>query len=473
MFKYRIFSLLLTLVFFTIGCRNEDYIALANYNNDNEEYNSEQVDLVSYPDWDEETHSNAVDPNFDVVFAQNAVLRLDIAISNTDWDAMWSDLGSNISSSMGGVFRAVGGGAEAVDLDFTPIWVPCTVTYDGIDWYKVGVRFKGNSSLSTAYTSGNEKLSLKLDFDQYEDDYPALTNQRFYGFKRLNLNNNYNDESLMREKVGADLFREFGLAAPNTSFCALYIDTGSGAEYFGVYTIVEEVSDSVIKTQFADGSGNLYKPEEDASTFASGSYNTSEFNLKTNLDAPNYGDVRGLYDALHSTDRVFDEVAWRAEVESYLDVDRFLKWLAANIVIQNWDTYGLMGHNYFLYNNPSTGLLTWIPWDNNEAFQSGNSALSPDLSSVSSSWPLISYLYDETEYVEIYDGYLEEFLDKVWVYEDMVAIYESYYNLLKEYAYAEVSGRTFLSGSSSFDSAYYILKTHVTSRISTVSAYLD
>ena len=30
-----------------------------------------------------------------------------------------------------------------------------------------------------------------------------------------------------------------------------------------------------------------------------------------------------------------------------------------------------MTHNYFLYNDPDTGKLNWIPWDNNEALLNG------------------------------------------------------------------------------------------------------
>lgn len=40
------------------------------------------------------------------------------------------------------------------------------------------------------------------------------------------------------------------------------------------------------------------------------------------------------------------------------DVDGFLRYLAVNGIIQNWDTYGRMVHNYFLYNAPETGKLT-------------------------------------------------------------------------------------------------------------------
>ncbi|MGD8807508.1 MAG: CotH kinase family protein, partial [Chloroflexota bacterium] len=49
----------------------------------------------------------------------------------------------------------------------------------------------------------------------------------------------------------------------------------------------------------------------------------------------------------------------------------FLKWLAISAIIQHWDAYGNMSHNYYLYDDPETGQLTWISWDNNMAMSAG------------------------------------------------------------------------------------------------------
>ncbi len=352
------------------------------------------------------------------------------------------------------------------------MWVPCTINFNDKDWYEVGVRFKGNSSLSSTYSSGNKKLSLKLDFDQFEDDNPSLKNQRFYGFKQLNLNNNYNDLALMRDKVAADLFRSFGLAAAHSAFYTVYIND----EYYGVYTLLEEVDNTVIKTQFSDGSGNLYKPEGDASTFKSGSYDTSELYLKTNTSEPDYSDAQALYDVINSAERTSNPSAWQEDLENVFDVDAFLKWLAANAVIQNWDTYGMMTHNYYIYNY--MGRLTWIPWDNNEAFKSGTgnrSSIEIDkMGSVSSSWPLISYIYGVAEYEAQYKTYLKEFVDEHFVTAQMQALYDEYYNLLKSYAEAEVSGKSFFNNpASEFSSAVSTLKSHVQSRTTTVNNFVN
>jgi len=458
--KHNLFIAILLLLSIS-ACRKDGLV---------EELEGEKVDTADYADWTETTHSNLAEPNYSVVFKQNEVLRFDIKISSDDWSTMQSDLAANLSSSSG----RPGGAPTTSDSDYDPIWVPCSFNYNDTEWYHVGIRYKGNSSLQSAYQMGNKKLSFKIDFDEFEGDYPAMKNQRFYGFKQLNLNNNYDDPSLMREKVGADLFRQFGLASAQTAFCIVYIDNGTGPKYYGVYALVEEVDDTVLDSQFADGSGNLYKPDGDAASFAQGTYDTDEFYLKTNEEAATYTDVKVLYDIINSSVRTSDVNTWKTNLEAVFNVDTYMKWLAANTVIQNWDTYGRMTHNYYLYNNPENNLLTWIPWDNNEAFQEGKQegALSLSLSEVGSNWPLIRYLIDIDEYNQMYESYLQQFVDEVFVPTSLISSYSSYYDLLKDYAYAEESGYTYILYDSQFDQAVATLKTHVQSRNDAVNVYL-
>lgn len=385
---------------------------------------------LSIPDWTTQTHSNDVAPNYDVVFEEQTIKQLHIQISESNWEAMQTDLDNNMSTM-------IGPGAE---FDFDPVWVPATITFEGLDWYKVGIRYKGNSTLRNAYQSNTEKYPFKLDFDEFEDDFPQIKNQRFYGFKQLNLSNNDSDGSLMREKIASDLFRTFGVPSARTAFYAVYLDRGNGSQFIGVYTLVEEVDDSVPDSQFPDNNGNLYKPDGDAASFASGTYDESEFDLKTNEDEADFSDVKSLYDILHNSSRTTDPEQWKADLETIFDVDGFLKYLAVNNTIQNWDTYGVMTHNYFLYNNE--GLLSWIPWDNNESFQEGkqSGALSFGMSEVSSNWPLISYLIQVDEYETTYTHYVNEFAVSVFDSDEMSTLLNSYKTLIESYATQENSG---------------------------------
>ena len=365
-----------------------------------------------------------------------------------------------------------------ISSDEDPIFVPSEVFYNGIEWYKVGVRFKGNSSLQSAWESGVLKLSFKLDFDEYEDTYPEIDNQRFYGFKKFSLKNNYDDHSLLREKVAADVFKDAGLPVSHTAFYTLYVDHGDGPKYFGLYTLVEEVDGSVLDTQFSSDDGNLYKPEDGSANFVEGTFNSEDVVKKTNEDEADFSDIEALFAALHDTTRTTDPETWRTNLESIFDVDTFLKYLAVNGVIQNWDTYGLMIHNYYLYNNPENGKLTWIPWDNNEALQDGKmgGALALDFSNLNStSWPLIAKIYADETYKAIYDEYVQDTINNAFNSTNIQSTYDSYASIIEPYAVIERDGYSFLNTSNistDFTNAIDTIKAHATTRTTVAESYL-
>lgn len=457
-------------IVFSMACSNTETRVNEEDNDDDIEVVIDDTDFVP-TDWTEATHGKDAEPDFDEIFDDTEVKRLDIVITEERWQNMLDDMTSTY-----GTFGRGSSGPGLTEADDNPIFVPAEIFYEGKEWYRVGVRFKGNSSLQTSWQSGILKLSFKLDFDEFEDEYPQIDDQRFYGFKKLSLKNNYDDDSMLREKVAADIFKNAGLAMSHTAFCTVYVDHGNGPQYFGLYTLVEEVDDTVIETQYSSDEGNLYKPDGDAASFANGTYDTGEYEKKTNEDEADFSDVSSLLSILHDGSRTTDAVTWRANLETVFDTDVFLKYLAVNTVIQNWDTYGRMTHNYYLYNNPDTSKLTWIPWDNNEALQYGKQggSLPLDFSGLSSTtWPIIGYMYSDDVYKAKYDTYVQEVVNDAFNASTIQALYATYETLVEPYATTEVSGYTFLSSSASFYSAVSTLKSHVTSRASVVNSYLD
>jgi len=407
------------------------------------------------PDWTEASHSNDVDPDYDEVFDDSRVRTITLTLTADMWAQMQTDVEGIVGS---------GGGPGGDFSDEEPMWGEGTVTSDGVAWTHVGIRYKGNSSLSFAHRDGQNKYPFKLDFDEWEDDHPSIDDQRFFGFKQLNLSSNFGDNSFLREKVAADLFREFGVPAARTAFVEVLLDKGDGPERLGIYTLVEEVDDSLPDAQFDDGDGNLYKPDGTAATFGANTYNTDEYELKTNKDNPDYSDVTALYEALHDDSRTTDPEAYKAGLEAVFDVERYLKYLAVNMTIQNWDTYGLMTHNYYLYNDG--GRLVWIPWDNNEAFDEGKrgGALDLDLDEVNDTWPLLRYIIDIPEYEQTYKDHLVAFTDGVFEPGRIAEVYDAHaLTLTPSLTAAELN---------SMNSEVATLKTHASQREAAVDAYV-
>ncbi|MFN8890707.1 MAG: CotH kinase family protein, partial [Cyclobacteriaceae bacterium] len=342
-------------------------------------------------DWTTVTHSNDVDPDYTTVFPQDKVNTLTIAMTATDWSTIQTNMKALFGYGFGERTQS-GGGFPSQETDYVAV----SLKFNDKEWYKVGFRLKGNSSLSSTWGSGIYKLPFRLNFDKFEDDYPQIKNQRFYGFKEFSLSPGYEDNSLIREKVTADIFRMAGIPAAQTSFYKIYIDFGSGSKYCGIYTLTEVVDDTMIQTQFGEDNGNIYKPESNLQSFVS-----TLFEKKNNETANDFSDVQSFVTTLNSSLRTSNPAQWRTNLEQLFHADHFIKWLAVNTTIVNWDSYGTMAHNYYLYNH-SANKLTWIPWDHNEALANrsgpGGSAVALSLSGVSSSWPLIRYIADDATY---------------------------------------------------------------------------
>jgi len=377
----------------------------------------------------------------------------------------------------------------ALEMAENPAWTPCTLTCNGLTWNYVGVRFKGNSSLSSTWGKGIYKLPFRFEFDQFEDEYPAIKNQRFYGFKTLSLSSGYNDDSLVREKVATDIFKNLGVPAPKAAFYRLYVDCGdgTGSKYLGLYTMVEVPDKPMLNAYFGNSDGNLYKPSGTTATFGAGALSEDDFDKENNKDAADYSDVNALYTAVNDT--ASDSAAWKSNLEKVFNVNGFLKWLAVNTVIQNWDTYGQMAHNYYLYNNG--GKLTWIPWDNNESLKGsdsgmtntstisagmGSRSLSLALNDASlANWPLISRIIAQPEYLSAYQSYVNAAVTDYFNISTMQPVFQNAHNLIARYVIGdegEQAGYTLLGSQEAFLNSVDALASHVSNRVAAVKAYL-
>ena len=318
-------------------------------------------------------------PNYDAVFPDNKINTLTLKMSPADWTGINAEMSTKYGA-FGARKTLQGAGAPPQQPVFArgndapprpgprnmpfgnsnsrdvsdPPYVSVSMEFNGMAMEQVGFRLKGNSSLMSSWGNGTYKLPFRLNISKYEK-------QTLYGFKELSFSPAFQDNSLIREKVASDLFRDAGVPAARTSFCKVYIDFGSGSKYCGIYTSVEVVDDTMIKSQFGEDSGNIYKPE---SNFVS--FNSAQFEKKNNKKRADWSDVESAISILNAPFRETDAPRWRKELETVLNMEGFIKWLAMNTLMTSWDSYGVMPHNYYLYNSPEQK-LTWIPWDQNEA----------------------------------------------------------------------------------------------------------
>ncbi|MGZ8376432.1 MAG: CotH kinase family protein [Gemmatirosa sp.] len=431
------------------------------------------------PDWSTATHGK-VAPNYGVVFPQAAVNTIELTMTAAQWASIRTDMTARRGHDFG---ARPSGGVVAPGADDPP-YVDLTVRFNGKQWKHVGFRLKGNASLASAWGQGIYKLPFRLQFDEFEDRVPAIDDQRFHGFKELSFSPGHGDFSLVREKVAADLLRTAGIPAARTAFYRVTIDFGDGPRYCGVYTAVEVIDDTMVEEQFGDDAGNIYKPESQLRTFVQ-----REWEKKNNEATPSWADVQAFIAALNSPLRTTDAARWRAGLEATFDADHFVKWLAVNTSMANWDSYGAIAHNYYLYHHP-TRKLVWIPWDHNLAFI-GNPGvtgtpstsgaptafgLSMTMNEVRDDWPLLRHVADDPVYMTRYRAYVRDFADGPFTEPAMDAMVDRYHALIAPHVVGpngERPGATFLPSEAAFTAAGPALKAHLRARRAVIAAFLQ
>jgi len=433
------------------------------------------IDPTQYnPDWTAASHEN-VPANYNVVFPQNSVNKIEIKLGADKWNV----IKANMVSIFGIDFGDNVGGSNVNTL-IEPEYVDGDLTFNGKVWKNVGFRLKGNSTLRDAWNSGNYKLPFRLNFDKFEDQYPGIKNQRFYGFKSLSFSPGFNDASLIREKLAADIYRLGGIVAARTAFYRVYVDIGTGLKYWGLYCGVELPDDNMLQDQLGEESGNIYKPESRLNIF-----NQSEFVKQNNETENDYTDVTEFVTTLNSPTRISNYPQWKTNLENLFNVEQFLKWLAINNGMTNWDSYGTKAHNYYLYHH-SNGKLMWIPWDNNEAMSrnpgivgatggNGINGLSLSMNEVTVDWPLIRYLADDANYFQRYKDLLKTFKNDVFNNATIDAMIDNDYNLITPFVIGpdgEQPGYTYLLEASAFTNEKNNLKSHIIDRNAMISNFL-
>jgi spore coat protein H len=407
------------------------------------------------------SYSLGADGDYTLLFNDTTVHRIDIVISAADYRTMENNLATLTMMSTE-----------------DPVYVPVTVKFNNNSWMHVGMRYKGQSTLFTPKMSNKHKYPFRLKFNKYKDEYPETQDQEFYGFKEMIFSNNWYDSSFIRDKVCADIFRDGGIPTPRAAFCRVYIDTGSGPVYWGLYTMFEDPSDEMLKSQFANAKGNLYKGQQatgaDLRTFSQQSYEK-----KTNEDANDWSDLRALVTALNASRS--NAAAWRAGLEAVFDVNKFLRWLAINTAIVNPDTYGWVTKNHYLYQDlANNGRMVYLPWDFNLSLSASNTIGIPvpslSLSEITSNWPLIRYLLDDPVYKNTYLQEMRTAMSGCFNEAAITAKMRQFHELIRPYvvgAEKENSGYTYLTnGATEFDNELNKLISHVGSRQTAVRNFL-
>ncbi len=224
--------------------------------------------------------------------------------------------------------------------------VHATFTFEGQSW-EVGLHLKGNAS----FRDLTGKASFKIDVHEWD------TTARFYGMKRLTLNNMVQDPTMSAEHVAYALYGWLGIPAARHGYARVRVN----GESYGLYGIVESVDEELLERLFpGDDEGNLYKGGY-GGDFAEG--RAPIFSQEEGADTSR-ADLATLIDTvLASTPGTFTSV-----LDAHFDTNQLLDLWAAELVTSNADSYTTTANNYFVYHATVADRWVMMPWGPDQSF---------------------------------------------------------------------------------------------------------
>ena len=327
-------------------------------------------------------YETAYVPEYQKKLFSSEVASIDIKVSGADW----RDLIENASDKE---------------------WIAADIAINGEVFNGIGIRAKGNSSISKTKKSDSEKYSLNIEFNKF------VKGQSYYGLDTFCLNNMIGDATYMKEYIAYDIMRFIGVAAPLTSYATV---TVNGA-YYGFMLVLERYDESFLDRVYGTTSGQLYNVKK------SGGEDGGSL-LYTGSDKSGYAEI--LDNAVFKNKSSKHEDRMIAAIESlnsgtdldvYWDVDGALRYFAAHTVVVNLNSYISGQHqNYYLYIRE--GKVAILPWCYHMAFGGypGNEVDSeyivnfpidtPVYEVEMEDRPLLQKLLDVPEYKDRYHEYL-------------------------------------------------------------------
>ncbi|GAB4312124.1 MAG: hypothetical protein Kow00127_02520 [Bacteroidales bacterium] len=216
----------------------------------------------------------------------------------------------------------------------------------------IGFRLRGNTSRQAA------KKSFKISFNTFQPG------RKWHGLEKLNLNGEHNDPTIMRSKVAWHILRKAGIPAPRANHVLVYIN----GNFYGVYINVEHIDENFALSRFSDDSGNLFKclypadldyKGDNPDLYKEEIYGRRAYDLKTNKGVDDYSDLAHLIDLVNNT----PDQDLECRLNDYFNLADYLKIMAIDVLIGNWDGYIYNKNNYYLYHNPLSGRFEYIPYD--------------------------------------------------------------------------------------------------------------
>ena len=225
---------------------------------------------------------------------------------------------------------------------------------DGESVYgQVAIHLKGAAG---SLRSVDDRPALTLKFDRFK------THQRYRGLDKLHLNNSVQDPSYLTELLCGELFLAAGVPAARTTHAMVELN----GRKLGLYVLKEGFNKTLLRRYFKNANGNLYdggflhdidQPMERLS----GDEGKGQSAVETLVEACQIPNPELRLSALSKT----------------LDLDRFISFMALEMMTWHWDGYFMKQNNYRVYHDPSSNRLLFMPHGMDQMFWDPRGSLFP------------------------------------------------------------------------------------------------
>ena len=223
-------------------------------------------------------------------------------------------------------------------------WVPAGFEHDGNILADVGVRIRGGESW-------DEKPGFSVKFQEFGGE-------EYLGLERLALDNQYDDTALVRAPLAYAAWRDAGLVAPKANYAEVYVND----ELFGLYANIEVPDDKFVGHHFAEPTGTFWEGQSGADFYEQG----VEFFELVDGDEKSQA-LRRAWEAVQPP----YTTSFYVDSQAAIDLPQFFRYHAWLLAVGSNEGYPYEQDDVFVYEDPSTGMLQFVPWALDQAWATG------------------------------------------------------------------------------------------------------
>ena len=220
-------------------------------------------------------------------------------------------------------------------------------------WREIGIHLRGALG---SFRGIEGKPGFTVSFEKF------APGQRFHGLRKIYLNNSVEDASYLNELVGNELFRAAGLPAPLVTHALVELND----KPLGLYVLKEGFAEEFLTRHFQHPQGNLYDigPGHDV-------------NEPLTKDMGKGPDDGSDLDAVANAAQEPDPVRRWQQLERTLDLERFLSFMAMEILLGHRDGYCLARNNFRVYQDVDSNRIVFLPHGMDQLFGNPKALVEP------------------------------------------------------------------------------------------------